>query len=306
VVHGIGEQAWAETAAILRSGFEDALDAIRKWEGEQGVVSPLLANERYIPPPYIAEGFWADYSDFKKTFKDDWEKLTDHARVFFEYLWKLRSLSLGRTYIWFFSQQFRLLRPSVLKAVGIRRWLLYIPFQMLSLAILTLALLRYPRLISGFLADVRLYLDPKGLVENVIVQRIDQRVGEKFLLMIGLDWEFRPLPDDQLATEMGVKIRFDRVVWVAHSLGSVISYNVLSDLFHRAVELGQAGDAKQQEGVKRFREALSRFITIGSPLDKVAFLFGHRALKPWPSVGRDKLLYRGDTFSANDQSESRE
>ena len=51
-------------------------------------------------------------------------------------------------------------------------------------------LFRHPRILSRALGDVRLYLDPKGEIERVIVQRIDKRVGENFLRLIGLDWNF--------------------------------------------------------------------------------------------------------------------
>ncbi len=36
VVHGIGDQAWTDTSALLRSGMEDALAAIRKWQHKHG------------------------------------------------------------------------------------------------------------------------------------------------------------------------------------------------------------------------------------------------------------------------------
>lgn len=161
-------------------------------------------------------------------------------------------------------------------------WLLYLPLQVVSLAALTFALTRHPKLITGFLTDVRLYLEPRGLVEKAIVERIDERISEVFCRMIGLDLNFRRLPSDELIEASGERITFERVVWVAHSLGTVISYKLLSDLLHRAAALEQNGDREQKAGVRRFRKALRRFVTMGSPLDKVAFLFGKRSLRPWP------------------------
>jgi hypothetical protein len=81
------------------------------------------------------------------------------------------------------------------------------------------------------------------------------------------------------------------VVWLAHSLGTVVSYNVVSDLFTRAEELETGGDELQRQGARRFRESFARFVTIGSPLDKIACLAGEAALRPWP----DSVPIRTDT-----------
>lgn len=182
-----------------------------------------------------------------------------------------------------------LLSPRVLREVGVY-WLLYWPLQIVSAVALTVGLLRAPKVVTGVLADVRMYCTPESMVEKAMVQRIDYRVGSAFLQLIGLDWNFRPLPQDQLLDVGGERVSFERVIWVAHSLGTVISYNVLSDLFHHALELKMRGDAEQREGVRRFQRSLRRFVTLGSPLDKAAFLFGRDAIKPWPAGKRDDWL----------------
>ncbi len=305
-VHGIGEQAWTETAAQLRSGFEEALAAIACWQRKNPDINHVdPTDHKNIPPPFVFEGYWANYENLEETFKEDWQRFNERERRFFGHLWKLRTLSVMRTFVWFLKQQFRLLSPRVLKEVGLLSYLLYFPLQIVSLTTLIFALARRPKLITGFLGDVRLYLDPKGLVEEAIVQRIDYRVGEAFLRMIGLDWDFRKLPQKQLIEASGKRISFERVVWVAHSLGTVISYNVLSDLFHRAGELGRSGDAAQKKGVKHFKGALRRFVTLGSPLDKAAFLF-KKSLKPWPQGSRRALLDGGETLEENQLPEKRE
>ena len=51
----------------------------------------------------------------------------------------------------------------------------------------------------------------------------------------------------------------------------------------------------QLEGVKKFRSTLRRFVTIGSPLDKIAFLTGNEALRPLPRLPRSELLEGGET-----------
>jgi hypothetical protein len=305
VVHGIGTQTLAETGGLLRSGFEDALVPIQEWQHANHVESPLT-RDGIVPPPHIQEGYWADYANLESTFPTDWKKFEEEWREFFSMLWKKRSLSLPRTFLWFFEQQLRLLSFRVIKEVGFAAWLLYIPLQLVSLTMLVCLLIFYPRIISGYLADVRLYLDPKGITEDAIVQRIDQRVGEMFMRMIGLDREFRPLPTSRLISIQGIPFTFTRVIWVAHSLGTVISYNVLSDLFRRAEELNVSGDARQKKGVTIFREGLRRLVTLGSPLDKAAFLFGRRAIRPWPEGEREAFLHGGETLRTGGEVPVRE
>lgn len=306
VVHGIGDQLWTATAAQLRSGFEDALFEIEKWQTEQKLRTPGGRDDVPLPPPFIFEGYWANYEDIEATFPDDWKRFSPSDRQFFSGLWQHRVFSIGRTLRWFVGQQMRLLSPRVLREVGPFAWLLYFPLQLVSLVTLAVALIRHPKLITGFLTDVRLYLDPRGVIERAIVQKIDERVGEDFLKMIGLDWEFRPLPVGRFIEAAGERLTFDRVVWVAHSLGTVISYNVLSALFRKAREIEAGTDEEQKRGVAIFRNRLSRFVTMGSPLDKVAFLFKEKSLRPWPEGARREFLMGGETLEKEAGAEKRE
>ena len=280
VVHGMGQQHWTETAAHLRAGFETAFEKIAAWQqnhpNQSGSDSDLP-----LPPPFIWEGFWANYDDVKETFPEDWKHFVEREQTFFGNLWKQRVISGARTMGWVFKQQLRLLDPSLLREVGLFAWILYWPLQIVSGAALLFARFRFPEAITGYANDVRLYLEPRGVVERAIVQRIDERVASSFLRMIGLDQEFRQLRHDLLIEAGGKRLAFNRVVWVAHSLGTVISYNVLSALLHKAGELERTGDDEQQAGVRLFRRSLCRFVTMGSPLDKVAFLF-RESLRPWP------------------------
>jgi hypothetical protein len=325
VVHGIGQQLWTETAAQLRAGFEDAFEEIAVWQKEHHEQTGSN-NQVDLPSPFVYEGYWANYDDVKATFPKDWECFNKRERDFFCNLWRRRVISGFRTVRWMLGQQLRLLHPKVLFEVGPFAWILYWPFQIVSSASLLFMWFRFPGVISGFVNDLRLYLDPRGAVERAIVQRIDERVEQAFLRMIGLDPEFRPLPETSPFPDSGwieaggERLRFDRVVWVAHSLGTVISYNVLSALFHKAKTIDIGSDKQQQEGVKRFREALSRFVTMGSPLDNVAFLFKKESLRPWPDaekelesavdgkpeVGRKHraLLDSGETLTSRDPAET--
>ncbi|MDO8473271.1 MAG: hypothetical protein Q7T05_05570 [Dehalococcoidia bacterium] len=306
VVHGMGREFASGTAVRLRSGFEDALEAILSWQREQQKWKGIQPETS--PPPFVYGGYWADYGDLQKTFPEDWSRFNEREREFFSQLWKKRAFSKTRAFFWFLKQQFRLLRWGMLREVGPLVYILYWPLQVVLFAALVFALIRHPQLITDFLSDVRLYLDPQGLVERAIVQRIDYRVGQEFLRMIGLDWDFQPLPEDKRIEASGERFVFEIIVWVAHSLGSVISYNVLSDLFVRADEFEKTGDAKQKEGVRRFRTALRRFVTTGSPLDKVAFLFKDRSLRPWPKDGRGRraFLQGGETLQKGDPPELQE
>jgi len=288
VVHGIGTQTRAQVAAALRNGFDEAWDKIHPGGG------PVR-----LPPPYVNDGWWANYADVKATFPEDWNAFEEKQREFFDELWKERTGNAWTTTLWFLKQQVSLLRWRVLREVGLHVWVLYLVLQIVSTTILLALLIKRRDIVNGFLGDVRLYAEPRGVTERAIVQRIDARVAEDFMRMIGLDREFRELPPSKRIKASGKPLIFDRVVWVSHSLGTVISYNVLSDLFRHAAELEKTGDQKQRHGIKLFRHRLRRFVTLGSPLDKFAFLF-EGALRPWPKGSRSKLLEEGtgDTVEA--------
>jgi hypothetical protein len=294
----MGQPQLGATAATLRAGFEKARKAILDWQREHPVPGKEQDPEA-IPTPSILPGYWGDYANIETTFPEYWKLYNGRQRELFAERWRHRTLSSWRTYVWFARQQLRLLSPRVWREVGGWVWFLYLLLQPVAAATLPAVFLFHPILLTRFLADVRIYLDPGDFVEKLIVSRIDQRVGTELLRMIGLDWDFRPLPEDKLLDESGKRVRFERIVWVAHSLGSVISYNVLSELFRRAAEIMHDGDDEQKSGVARFRKTLKRFVTIGSPLDKVAFLYSDR-IRPWPAGERAGFLDAGEKLDAND------
>ncbi len=295
VVHGMGDQEYLDTAAGLRNGFEIALTRIVEWQNGRSKKDTKFTRgslgdyvnktKRPIPSPFVYGGYWGDYQNLRRTFPDTWKRFTEREKTFFSKLWKLRLTSAFRSFRWILWEQLKLLSPRVFFKVGPFLWLLYLIMQPVLLVAFLFMLIRSPKILSDYIADVRLYCDPRGDVEKATVQRIDHRVGAQFLQMLGLDWDFRKLDNDKLIKVQNKAIVFDRVVWVSHSLGTVISYNVMSDLLARAGEISRhAKDPSyqdQQEGVRKFRESLKKFITMGSPLDKVSFLFGGKALKPW-------------------------
>lgn len=274
VVHGMGEQAWAETSAVLRTRIEDALES----KNVKNVTNEIL------PAPFIQDGFWANYEDFERSFPDEYKRLEETKHGFFKSLWKSRSISKVRTFWWAILQLLRLVfDPSVVRYEKLSSWLIYAILMLMMPPVLIFVLLFLPAVMSRVFNDVRLYCSPRGMIERAIVQRIDRRVGDSLLKLIGLDSDFRKLYSHRLFKVDGKPVTFDRVFIVAHSLGTVISYNVMSDLFEKADYYALNGDVSQKEGVKKFWESLQRFITVGSPLDKIAVLFGKEVLRPWPN-----------------------
>lgn len=269
IVHGMGDQGFADTAVVFREGIEDTIDTLLK--DNPGAK---------IPPPYISEGFWANYADFKAHFETEWKHFGKHERQFFEKLWKRRMESIVRTYFWFLRQLLRLcLEEEISGKVGWLRRLGYVTMLPAAVIALTIFFVRYPIVLSRILSDVRVYLDPRGFIESTITQRIDKRVGERFLRLIGLDWDFNPIDKDKQLKIAGAPYSFKYITWVAHSLGSVVSYNVISDLLARCEEFRRK-KIKLKE-VKKVEAALHRFVTIGSPLEKIALLYP-KALRRWP------------------------
>jgi len=292
VVHGIGEQVYAETAATLRKGTEGALPTI-----ETKYWSPDGDNNWVVPSPYIWDAFWARYYDFNWLEPGAKNNLGDGALSFYTRLWAQRSQGALRSIAWLWKQSWSL----IAKCRGLDQ-LIYI-ILVLLMPFITLLMLPLPKsrkFITQYLSDVRLYLSPKGDIENHIVQRIEYTIGREFLRLLGLNWNFEELdPQDKLV--VGEKPHsFDHVTWVAHSLGTVISYNVISDLLNKCKQLRESTEEGGHEKAAKVETALSSFITIGSPLDKVAFLFtpdtrlsdataretleNNTVLRPWPEV----------------------
>lgn len=166
------------------------------------------------------------------------------------------------------------------------QWPVYIPLTVFA-ALLFVLVPVIPSLrknLAAFVDDARLYLEPQGDIELDTVQRIDYRIGEMFLKMLGLDWDLKLLARNKQLKIADRPHRFKRVIWVAHSLGTVISYNVISDLLYRCRQV-RRDHPDRKDHVEWVESGLQHFITMGSPLDKVSFLFGHGGtgvLRPWP------------------------
>ena len=290
VVHGIGKQIQGETAAQLYGNLESARTAIEKWQRRKGeVVAKPLAHL-----PYTKEGYWADYEKPEKTLADRWDSYTEDEKNFCRALWSGRVTSAGITYRWFLRQIVRLwahpFRLAKTTKLGfLVAWPLYLLLTLCAVPLLTIIYVRKRSLMRDYLNDIRLYVDPRVKVEKDIVTAVDKSIRTGIMALIGLSPDFLILKPEELPSALGKKRRFDRVVWVAHSLGTVISYNVLAELIGEALEYSKNGDTARKEGAARFQSCLARFVTLGSPLDKIAFLFEDR-LVPWPNIDRNAFF----------------
>lgn len=292
VVHGIGLQQYPDTAVTMRSGFEDAI-------GEISHERPGVA----VPPPFIYEGYWADYAAFKNTFPREWEQCSGRERLFFDHLWQRRSMSAFRTALWFVRENLRLFRWQTLRGAGRLRGITLMAAAPLTIFVTAAMVLRHPKVLAEVLGDVRIYCDPRGDVEMAIVQRVDHRVGDAFLRLLGLDWHFQDLPTNQQLEISGTHHTFRYVTWIAHSLGTVISYNVIGDILHRAEslrrELDESArargsqvaepeeDRRTRTNIERVEQGLHRFVTFGSPLEQINILFPG-VLRDWPAGARTR------------------
>jgi hypothetical protein len=309
VVHGIGAHDSGVTAVGLRSGFEDAVQQLR-----EASASPWIEMQ----PTYIKEGYWGDYGNFSDNFPDLWAQMSKPSRKYFKELWKKRSESYARTAAWYAYQSLRLpwqalsdwqdVRggfPGLLREI-FYRLVVRIPLYLLAVFVswsALVALVVWPRgrsILSTVMGDVRLYVRPRGPIEQAIRQNIDVKVRDLFLQMIGLgiiepgvpvegDFkdliEARPCEEDTAGRKLlqigdRKKHKFDRITWVSHSLGTVVSYNVVGDLLCKCKKLREAN--RQINFVERVEAGLYRFYTMGSPLRKIFWLFPEMKRR-WPA-----------------------
>jgi len=299
VVHGMGQQGYPDTAVQLRDGFEAALAEVQPQAGGPD-----------LPTPYILDGYWANYDDFEHTFPEEWAWLSAGERAFFTKLWQRRTRSALRAARWLAWQGWRLVADANVREKTSRwRWFTYLWLVFLAWVGVAYLLVRHPAILADVLGDVRLYTQPNGQVQHVIVQRIERHVGEVFLRLLGLNWDLRTLPADQQLHICGQPHRFRFVTWVAHSLGSVVSYNVIADLLMRCEEKRQllkvSGAALSPEerselegNIQRVEQGLHRFITIGSPLEKFATLFPE-VLRECPASLKQRCLDKGRRWWVN-------
>jgi hypothetical protein len=321
VVHGIGARDAGATAVVLRDGFENAAEELRHYalkEHQRHPGQPWVE----IPPTYIKEGYWGNFGSFKDCFSLIWTTMNQASQKYFEALWQTRAESYVRTAVWYAGQTARLPWDALTQwqdvSGGFFHWckeilyrvLVRLPLYLLVIFlswVVLVALLVWPKgrkILSSVLADVRLYVAPRGPIEQAMRQNIDRRVRDLFLQMLGLDQHFNPLPDPAVGDEdpagckklqIGGVIRvFDRVTWVCHSLGTVVSYNVIGELLCECRKQRAAAKAGVVPlGVLRVERGLYRFYTLGSPLRKITWMFP-TLLRAWPHGYLDEYVLTDD------------
>ncbi|MBK6292035.1 MAG: hypothetical protein IPH85_10395 [Ignavibacteria bacterium] len=270
-VHGIGDQRHAETANAMRVGFEAAVDCADE--------NCSIVAEAGVP--YVHDGWWGNYDDFEASMPEVAATLGAEERAELVQLFRARSLSGPRTLMWFIGRLLRMISPKTLVKVGITRYITYLLMGLLSVLGMIGLLIRMPRVMATIVNDVRVYGGPEGDTERAICENIDRRVAAAFLRMFGLDLNLDELPDEKKIHLESKPVTFDTVVWVSHSLGTVISYNTMLDVVSICRDAINAASHheptditfKRAEAAQRVIAGFHRFITMGSPLQKATFLF---------------------------------
>ncbi|MBK6417583.1 MAG: hypothetical protein IPF79_00075 [Ignavibacteria bacterium] len=269
-VHGIGDQRHAETANAMRVGFEAAVDCADE--------NCSIVAEAGVP--YVHDGWWGTTMTLKHRCRR-WPLHWVPRRAELVQLFRARSLSGPRTLMWFIGRLLRMISPKTLVKVGITRYITYLLMGLLSVLGMIGLLIRMPRVMATIVNDVRVYGGPEGDTERAICENIDRRVAAAFLRMFGLDLNLDELPDEKKIHLESKPVTFDTVVWVSHSLGTVISYNTMLDVVSICRDAINAASHheptditfKRAEAAQRVIAGFHRFITMGSPLQKATFLF---------------------------------
>lgn len=120
-------------------------------------------------------------------------------------------------------------------------------------ALLLLASWYIRRFVLQYMGDVAIYVSSNEVNEFWRIRDEIKGIGMRAVSLI-----YRAVGADQAAFEYG------KVVIVGHSLGSVVAYDTINALFTQ--------DQAALHGL-RAAERTYAFVTLGSPLDKTAFLF---------------------------------
>ena len=134
-------------------------------------------------------------------------------------------------------------------------------------ALLVVTSLFMRRILVQYVGDVVAY------VQSHTVDRFDDlrsKIREKVYASVRAVYNRR---------DAGGDLEYSDVVVVGHSLGSVIAYDTLN----RLVNEDAFGEARDPRLTLRVRDRTCLFLTVGSPLDKTAYLFGAQRT-PTPGV----------------------
>lgn len=118
--------------------------------------------------------------------------------------------------------------------------------------VLTVCYLIIPKLLTTFLGDLVAYL-------------VASHASEFYSLREEIRRRCYKLCRDVMSRNTGNGYQYENIIFVGHSLGSVIAYDTLNRIL---------AEDSEKSGFDPERTRIRAFLTLGSPLNKAAFLFG--------------------------------
>jgi hypothetical protein len=325
VIHGMGEQVPMETLG----SFVDAV-----WTTDPSLVDPTKFD------PKSGNKFWIKPDGRTRSF--ELRRITTEENVsgkrtdFFEYYWahQMTDTTWQQLRAWFFMLMLRNpFRDVPVRVLG--AWILMWLVALIAAGIAVYSLLNPPKgaqiwfltlLAAAATAAVGIVLRFAVAYFGDVARYVRAKPAN-----VGIRQEIRENGVHLLETLMGRKddgswgkSDYDRIVVAAHSLGSVIAYDILSHTFSRLNKEGlrdrsapqparieletmidRAAEGESKLNIKRFQEAqslareelnalgnpwiVSDFVTMGCPLVHADFLIAHNK-KALGDAKRQRML----------------
>jgi len=306
VMHGIGDQLPLETLDAFgrglihqfRKDFGDRLQVQHKVKAKDAdgkhdhwfdnVVRLTLEGS----PVYIDlyEYYWANYTQDKASWKDlnlwlqgvakgaskfyrrngDLGEVYKDKSPFFTHDGKFRAWRY-RLFIYFISKTFilaNMITTGILKLVSLVPIVGEVADSLLRSFIDTQV-----HMLTNLIGDIAVYnvVDPKSKFYCVRRNVLDGAVDALRYL----------IEAEESSPQQGVKqLAYPAVVVAGHSLGSQVAYDAINrinllvnqgDIRHYDSDGRYKPDNMKEQGIRRISDQFARFVTFGSPLDKIAF-----------------------------------
>lgn len=269
ILHGMGEQIPMQTL----ERFVQAVWTTDKSLVEQGKPDPATGSERG------ANAAWAKPD--KRNLTYELRRITTESAKdgrytdFFEYYWA--DLMHGTTWAQVQAWIFDLLRRNPFKRVPKRMLGAWLLLWVIALVVVILTLWGMLPLTGPAPGPLRVILSGIGglavtaFISNVMVKRFGDvaRYVKPKPLNVARRQEIRKrgveLLDALIASKSGDKPEYDRIIVVAHSLGTIIAYDILTQLFAHHNKVLQ--DGPLQQPARHGLEAMIR-AAAGLPLTK--------------------------------------
>lgn len=304
VVHGIGDQLPLETIDAFGRGlvheyrktFGDRLHIQHKvkakgFDGkghwfDNVVRLTLEGSSTYID---LYEYYWANYTQDKASWRDlnlwlqgvakgarkfyrrngDLGEIYKDKSPFFTHDGKFRAWRY-KLFVYFMSKSFIL---ANMVATGVLKLVSLIPLVgEVADSILRSLMDTQVHMLTNLIGDIAVYnvVDPKSKFYCVRRNVMDGAVDA-----------LRYLIEAEESTPEGMKqLAYPAVVVAGHSLGSQVAYDAINrinllvnqgDIRHYDTDGRFKPDTMKEQGIRRITDQLARFVTFGSPLDKIAF-----------------------------------